>query len=264
VSDNLTDDSPRPRRIEEELRGTAVEWQLGVWSARSVLVLSVAYAVTLAIGFIALGNLHDPLPDPYRAIAEVLILVLAPAMVALMAAIQACAPRATRVWATMALGWVLAAATVTMTVHLVELTVARRIPAGVVPGQARLLGFEWPSVLYAVDVAAWDLFLGISLICAAFVFTGRRRAAARRGLLLSGALCLVGLVGPATDVLAWRAIGILGYILVFPLTCLGLSRAFSSGSGEATARPPRDPAPARTVGPDVARAGRREAEALRP
>jgi hypothetical protein len=82
-------------------------------------------------------------------------------------------------------------------------------------------------MLYAVDVVAWDLMLGLSLLFAAFVFTGRRHRGIRWGLLASAALCLVGLVGPATGVMAWRGLGILGYVVVFPVTCIALGRAFS-------------------------------------
>jgi hypothetical protein len=60
------------------------------------------------------------------------------------------------------------------------------------------------------------------------VFADRRYAAARRGLLLSGMLCLAGLLGPATNNLAWRGIGIFGYAVVFPITCLAPSRAFAA------------------------------------
>ena len=62
---------------------------------------------------------------------------------------------------------------------------------------------------------------------AAFVFTGRRYRGIRWGLLASAALCLVGLVGPATGVLAWRGLGIVGYVVVFPVTCIALGRAIS-------------------------------------
>ena len=49
-----------------------------------------------------------------------------------------------------------------------------------------------------------------------------------RGLNVSGVMCLVGLVGPAIGILGWRAIGIAGYAVVFPLTCVALARAFSA------------------------------------
>ena len=197
------------------------------WSAWFVGAISVAYAAIMVAGFGSLGNLTDPLPDPYLAVAELLILLMAPVMVVLMAALHACAPVHLRMCSMIAFGWMLVAACLTMTVHVVELVVARRVDPGAVPGFARLFDFAWPSMLYAVDVVAWDLMLGLSLLFAAFVFTGRRRRGIRRGLLASAALCLVGLVGPATGVLAWRGIGIVGYAVVFPVTCVALGRAFS-------------------------------------
>jgi hypothetical protein len=50
----------------------------------------------------------QPLPDPYLAIAEVLILVMAPIMVALMLAIHTCAPKRAKPFTQVALGWMLA------------------------------------------------------------------------------------------------------------------------------------------------------------
>jgi len=147
-------------------------------------------------------------------------------MVMLMVAIHACAPAQVRTFSITALGWMLIVAALTITVHFVELTVVRHIQPDTVPGFARLFDFEWPSMLYAIDIAAWDLFLGLSLLSAAAAFAKRHYPAAHRGLLLSGSLCLAGLVGPASNVLAWRGIGILGYAVVFPITCLALSRAF--------------------------------------
>jgi hypothetical protein len=211
-----------------ELAGTRSDRLIGVWSARAIFVIGVAYAVTVVAGFVSLGNLSDPLKDPYLGIAEVLILFMAPIMVTLMVAVHACAPPDARTFSLTALGWMLVATALTMTVHLVELTVVRRIDPSTVPGFRRLFDFEWPSLLYGVDIAAWDVFLGLSLLFAALVSADRRYAATRRGLLLSGTLCLAGLLGPATNNLAWRGIGIFGYAVVFPITCLALSRAFQS------------------------------------
>jgi hypothetical protein len=211
----------------EPLVGTSADRTLGKWSARAIAAFSIPYAITMVLGFSSMGNLRDPLPDPYLAVAEVLILLMAPFMVTLMVAVHACAPPRLRALSFTAVGWMLILAGVTMTVHLVELTFVRRINPAEVPGFDRLLNFQWPSLLYAADIAAWDLFLGLSLLFAAPVFAGSRYRWARRGLLTSGALCLLGLTGPAFYALAWRGIGIFGYAVVFPVTCLALSRAFA-------------------------------------
>jgi hypothetical protein len=219
----------------EVLVGSPGDLVLGKWSARAIAAFSIPYALTMVIGFSSMGNVRDPLPDPYLAVAEVLILLMAPCMLTLMIAVHACAPVHLRAFSLSAVGWMLILAGVTMTVHLVELTFVRRINPAQVPGFDRLLNFQWPSLLYAADIAAWDLFLGLSLLFAAPVFSGARCRWARRGLLTSGSLCLLGLVGPAFNALAWREIGIFGYAVVFPVTCLALSCAFTSATAFQTA-----------------------------
>jgi hypothetical protein len=213
--------------IEEmDWRGTERICAIGAWSGRAMLGLVAAYVVVFVVGFASIGNLSKPLPDPYLAIAEVLILVMAPIMVALMLAIHACAPVRAKPFTQVALGWMLAAAAFTTTVHFVELTVARHINHATFPGYERIFDFKWPSMLYAIDVAAWDIFFGLALLFAVPAFA--RGSKARAGLIASGSLCLIGLVGPFTNALGWRAIGIFGYTIVFALTCIPLSRTFVS------------------------------------
>ena len=57
-----------------------------------VVVLGVAYAVTLAVGFLSLKSSQQPIGDPMFSILEVLIIVMMPVMVALMVAVNAWAP----------------------------------------------------------------------------------------------------------------------------------------------------------------------------
>jgi hypothetical protein len=195
------------------------------------------YSADFVVGFAVLGNVRDPLPDPYLGIGEALILVMAPIMVALMLAIHACAPNRAKPFTQVALGWMLAAAAFTTTVHVVELSVARHVAPDSFPGYARIFDFQWPSLLYAVDIVAWDVFFGLALLCAVPAFRRRSDTAARLGLIASGSLCLLGLIGPLAGAIAWRAIGILGYTLVFAATCVPLARAFRSDADDAGASP---------------------------
>jgi hypothetical protein len=202
---------------------------LGVWSARTIFLIEVAYVAVFVVGFASIRNTSDPLPDPYLAIAEILILVMAPIMVCLMLAIHQCAPKEAKPFTQVALGWMLAAAAFTTVVHFVQLTVARHIDSATFPGYAGIFGWRWPSTFYAIDIVAWDVFFGLSLLFAVPAFTHRRDATlVRRGLILSGSLCLIGLIGPFANVIALRTIGILGYTVVFGLTCLPLSRTFKA------------------------------------
>jgi hypothetical protein len=207
---------------------------LGAWSARTLFLIEVVYIAVFAAGFASLGNLSDPLPDPYLAIGEILILVMAPIMVCLMLAIHQCAPKQAKPFTQVALGWMLAAAACTTVVHFVLLTVARHIDPATFPGYARIFGWQWPSTFYAIDIVAWDVFFGLALLFAVPAFAHRPDATlVRRGLILSGSLCLIGLVGPFANVLALRTIGIVGYTVIFGLSCLPLSRTFNAGTGQA-------------------------------
>jgi hypothetical protein len=167
-------------RNEIDFMGTDRDRFIGAWSARAMFVLEFAYVVVFVAGFASLGNTSDPLPDPYLAIAEILILVMAPIMVMLMLAIHNCAPARAKSFTLVALGWMFAAAATTTTVHFVELTVARHINPATLPGYARIFDFEWPSLLYAVDIVAWDVFFGLSLLFAVPAFARKSDTCARR------------------------------------------------------------------------------------
>jgi hypothetical protein len=198
---------------------------LGLWASSTYVVLGVAYVITLVAGFISNRNLNDPLKDPHLAIAELLILVMAPVMVAIAVAIHTTSSAEDQPYALMSLAWMIAAAGTTSIVHFVELTVARRVDHATLPGYDRVFGWRWPSVLYAIDIVAWDIFFAFALL---FAVPAVEDTAARVGLVASGVLSLVGLVGPATNRLAWRHIGIFGYAVVFPVACISLFRYFDA------------------------------------
>jgi hypothetical protein len=235
------------------LGGTKADRWIGMWSARVLFAMGIAYAVTMVAGFAVMGNLSRPLADPYLAVMEVLILVMAPILVLLAVVIHACAPDGTKTYSMTALGWMLLVAGFTMTVHLVQLTVVRRIGPGAIEGFQYLFNWHWPSVLYGVDVAAWDIFFGLALLFAAPVFHAAGHVAVRNGLLIAGAMCLVGIVGPAVNHIALRQIGIIGYAIVWPIVCVPLSKAFRQPSGATVPAPRRDAEHASSGAPSPAR-----------
>lgn len=197
---------------------------VGMWAAWSYFALSLAYTAAVVASGAASGRPQDP----YWAIAEIVTIVGAPVLVTLMAAIHHCAPLRTRFASLNALAWILVWASLTVTVHFVELTVARRIDMAANPGFSRLFDFfEWPSLLYAVELVAWHLFLGLSLLIAAFAFRRRgREAMVRVGLMAAGLLSLGGLIGPIVGDVNWRLIGVLGYGVVFPFVCIVIGLVF--------------------------------------
>ncbi|HKJ74218.1 MAG TPA: hypothetical protein VKA19_08900 [Alphaproteobacteria bacterium] len=156
--------------------------------------------------------------DPTLAVMEALTLLSAPLVVAVMASVHETASPNRKVFGVMALVFAGILAGLSSAVHFVALTAGRQTGFAVL---------EWPSVPYAVELLAWDIFLGLSLFSAAFVFVGSGiRAFARWSLVIAGALSLLGAIGPIVGDMALQRIGMLGYGAGLPVAALVLSRYF--------------------------------------
>lgn len=192
---------------------TAPARLLGIGAATTILVTAAAYGVTLAFGFLSLTSPDEPIDDPHLAIMESLILILAPAMVALMAAVHAWAPRQFRALSFTAVCLMVMLATVTCSLHFVILTVGREPGVMQQAGMNLLLGFRWPSIAYSLDILAWDGFFAISMLVAAPVFRGTGLCLAiRTAMVVSGVLALAGFGGAFSGIMRLRDIGIAGYL----------------------------------------------------
>lgn len=198
-------------------------YRIGFLSSLSLSLVGVAYIVVVAIGITEAG-LHDPIVDPILAVMEVLTLVSAPLIVAVMAATYETAEPDRRILGLLAVIFAGIMAGLTIAVHFVALTAGR---------QTDFTVLQWPSTLYAVELLAWDVFLGLSLLCAAFVFRGSGiRGLGRWSLFIAGALSLVGVIGPATGDMTLQRIGIVGYGVVLPVAMGMLAQFFRRASGK--------------------------------
>ena len=189
---------------------------LGIFSAAATVVLLVAYAVTLVVGLLSLDSPQEPIGDPMFTILEVLIIVVMPAMVALMVAVHAWAPMQAKTLTLSSVVFMGLLAGVTCVVHFCVLTLSRQPEFAGRPWESLVFQFAWPSVVYALDILAWDLFFPLSVLFAAPVFRGSRLAAWIRVLMIaSGVLSLAGLSGVVAGDMQLRNIGIVGYVGVF-------------------------------------------------
>lgn len=192
--------------------------RLGFWSSVVLVGIGVAYVVVLSAGFIRHG-FREPIGDPVLAIMEALTLLSAPALVTLMVAIHDRAAQERKVYGLAALAFATLCAGTTSVVHFVELTAVRQVSAG---------GIVWPSRVYAAELLAWDLFLGLALVFAARVFTGgEAERTVRRVLLVCGLLCLVGTAGPVVGNMRLQLAGVLGYAGLLPVAAFLLARLFA-------------------------------------
>jgi hypothetical protein len=200
----------------DSIKFTATARRLGIFSAAATLILLVAYAVTLAMGLASLDSPQEPIGDPMFTILEVLIITMMPAMVALMVVVHAWAPMHAKTLSLTSLVFMGILAGLTCSVHFVILTLSRQPEFAGQPWLPLVLSFNWPSVVYALDILGWDVFFPLSMLFAAPVFWGSRLAAWIRVLMTaSGVLALAGLSGVVVGDMQLRNIGIVGYVGVF-------------------------------------------------
>jgi hypothetical protein len=200
----------------DSIKFTATARSLGILSATTTVILGVAYAVTLAVGLASLEAPQEPIGDPMFTILEILIIVMMPAMVALMVAVHAWAPMHAKALSLTAVVFMSLLAGVTCIVHFCVLTLSRQPEFAGQSWGALVLSFTWPSVVYALDILAWDVFFPLSMLFAAPVFGGSRLAEWIRVLMIaSGVLSLAGLSGVVVGDMQLRNIGIVGYVGVF-------------------------------------------------
>ena len=201
------------------------------WGRIAAILIVALGAAYLVVGFSWLftapaWNDFNP-GDPFLTLLELLIFLSLPPFDAMAAAIHAWAPADRKPATLAALAFMTIFAALSGGVHFVRLTALRQLEAagGAVPD---LLHIQlWPSIPAALDFLAWDLFLGLALLCAAPAFAGGGLARwVRIGFTASGALCLAGLLGPATGDLRFQMIAPLGFAFLLPATCIPLAILF--------------------------------------
>jgi hypothetical protein len=206
---------------------TSVARRLGLFSAVSTVVLIIAYAVTLTVGLLSLASPDQPIGDPMFSILEMLIIVMMPALVAMMVVVHAWAPTRLKTLSLTSVVFMGLLAGVTCSVHFVILTISHQTAFA---GQSWLplfLAFRWPSLAYAVDILGWDVFFALSMLFAAPVFSGSALATwIRRLMIASGMLALAGLSGVLFGDMQLRNIGIVGYVPVFLVVSVLLAVLF--------------------------------------
>ena len=118
--------------------------RLGIFSAIGVIVLGVAYAITLTVGFLSLKSPQQPIGDPMFSILEVLIIIMMPVMVALMVAVHAWAPSHAKTLSLTAVIFMGLLAGVTCSVHFIILTLSRQTAFADQPWLPLLQSLKWP------------------------------------------------------------------------------------------------------------------------
>jgi hypothetical protein len=210
--------------------------RLGISTSIASVVVSLAYAVTLGVGLASLKSPDDAIGDPMFTLMEILIIVLMPLLVGLIAALYTRASVSTKPLVAIALVFIGLSAGLTSSLHFMILALSRQQAFIDMPSSKLFLSFDWPSIPYALDILAWDVFFALAMLFAAPSLTGSRLANAIRYLMIiSGVLSLAGLSGVALNNMQLRNIGVAGYLGVFLMVAALLTLLFHrEGAAPAT------------------------------
>jgi hypothetical protein len=213
--------------IEGDMEFSATSRRVGLFSVATTAILVAAYAITLAVGLLSLTSPEQPIENPEFSILEIVIIVMTPAVLAMMVAVHAWAPTQLQVLSLTAVVFTGLLALVTCTLHFVILTLSRNPAFADEPWLPLIMTFKWPSLAYAVDIVGWDIFFPLAMLFAAPVFNGSPLAICIRWLMVtSGVLAFAGLLGVVLDDMQWRNIGIAGYVPVFLIVVVLLGVLF--------------------------------------
>jgi hypothetical protein len=206
---------------------TKTSRQIGRISALALFFCAVAYAITLALGLISLKSPQDPIKDPYFTLMELLIFIMAPLMVVVMVAVHAYAAREDKVYSLIALAFMIMSAAITAGNHFVVMVASRQPELSSLPWLPLFLSFKWPSVIYILDILAWDVFYAFAMLFAAPVFKGGKlETAVRISMAVTGLLSIAGLIFLPFGNIQLRMIGIIGYAGLSPVVFLLLAFVF--------------------------------------
>ncbi len=144
-------------------------------------------------------------PQGLAILARLCMLFFCPLLVGLFAAIVDCASDATRVWARLGLCFAVIFAALTGLSYFVQLTAVRfSIGRGELAGLEQVTQANPYSMISAMNMAGWTLFLPLASLCAAAVFSGGRlERLIRFAFVFNGAVCLAGGIGFMLD---WTAV----------------------------------------------------------
>ena len=175
---------------------------------------------------------------PFLSIMALLVVVMGPFLVLSMVAVHAYASPNNKPYSLAALAFMIACVAVTSCINFLLLLVSSQPNLFSESWRALFLPCKWPAPAFVLDNFVWDWFFGISMLLAAPIFGGNTlKTALRLVMILSGALCLAGLVWLAVSPAQAIVVGILGWGAAGPIVFLLLAKMFGGVKSETRETP---------------------------
>src|SRR5512133_731745 len=223
----------RQSSIPPDSTFTAQARTLGIIAAWMTFAVSEVYAVVSGVAYASQGAAVES--GPFLSIMALLVVVMGPFLVLSMVAVYAYASPNNKPYSLAALAFMIACVAITSCINFLLLMVSSQPNLFSESWRALFLPCKWPVPAFVLDNFVWDWFFGISMLLAAPIFGGNRfKSALRLLMILSGALCLAGLVWLAVSPAQGIVVGSLGWGAAGPIVSLLLAKMFGQVQTEAS------------------------------
>lgn len=201
--------------------------KIGQTASLSVFVLGVFYLIITVLGFLSLKSPQEQIPDPFFTMMEIMSILISLSMaISLTALFFIQTSKTKRMISLVSLLLMYLVTCITSCVHFVVLSFKSSSSISMSQYEP-FFSFKWPSVVYALDILAWDWFYALSILSVAFLFGQDQIGKVIRILLfISAVLSLVGLLGVPLENMNIRNIGIIGYAVIGPFAFLLIGKTF--------------------------------------
>lgn len=209
---------------------------LGCFAAWMSFAVSEVYAIVSGVAYVSQGAAVES--GPFLSIMALLVVVMGLFLVLSMVAVHAYAAPNIKTYSLAALAFMIACVTITSCINFLLLVVSSQPNLFSESWRALFLPCKWPAPAFVLDNFVWDWFFGISMLLAAPIFSGNTlKVALRLAMILSGVLCLAGLIWIAVSPEQAILVGILGWGAAGPIVFLLLANLFGRVQIEARETP---------------------------
>jgi hypothetical protein len=191
--------------------------------AISVLVISILYIIVVTGWIISPSNF-------FLTSMEIISLLAGPTIVCLVAVICTIFISNARILSFVSVAFASCFAVLTSTNHFLYLTIFNKTVFKDNMLEDLFSLAKWPSIVMGIDYIAWGFFLGLALIFSAFTLKAVNKLyiSIRSILIISGVLCITGLIGPLTGNIGLWYISVTGYAVGLPVVSALLINIFSN------------------------------------
>ena len=175
-------------------------------------IVSEVYAVMSGLAYMSQGTAVES--GPFLSIMALLFIVMGLFLVLSMVAIHIYVAPSKKLYSLAALAFMIACVTITSCINFLLLMVSSQPSLFSESCSSLFLPCKWPVPAFVLDNFVWDWFFGVSMLLAKPIFGGNTlKAALRFVMIMSGALCLAGLVWLAVLPMQAIIVGILGTLI---------------------------------------------------